>query len=241
LKDRPKTEFISGKVLGCEAFEKSVGEKQIILRLDDVQAYTWGGVTFRMIDDTLALDMPMLLGVIPAGLEEDQKMLNYLKANACNAEIALHGWDHQDDPPEFAGISEEEAYQKIVKGKEVLSQITDKPVITFIPPHNQYSSGAKEALIKTDFRVISSEGDGEFDYTASTYDSEKEILNSVSKVVERCREGLEINNRCVIMLHPQDYATDFELDEEKYALYLELLEELRKLDASFVRVEDLVN
>ncbi|MFC1727369.1 DUF2334 domain-containing protein, partial [Patescibacteria group bacterium] len=163
---------------------------------------------------------------------QDQTLIDYLKNKQCSLEIALHGWDHQNNPPEFAEISEEEAYLRLTQGKNVLEEIFDDSIITFIPPHNQYSPEAKKALENTGFKVVSSEGDRQFDYTVSTFDSEKDRLNLVSEVIKECQAGLEENNLCVVMLHPQDYATDLKLDKSKYQSYLKLLDELKGLEVS---------
>lgn len=224
----------------CEPIQTSDGENKVVLRVDDIQAFAWRETTIKMVDEALANNMPMVLGVIPAKLQEDPIMSKYLKRNHCKIEISQHGWDHQSEPPEFTNLDEDAAYQRIIKGKAILQEITDFPIVTFIPPHNTYSEGTKKALERAGFLIISSEGSGVFDYTTSTYDSSKSALNPVSEVIDQCQEGLNKNNLCVVMLHPQDYTTNDQLDEEKYKKYSELLVELKKLNVSFVQMKDVI-
>ena len=229
----------------CKPFETNIGEKNIILRVDDIQASAWREVTIRMTDDALENSMPLVLAVIPEGIEEDDKLYRYLRSQRCNIELAQHGWDHNKDTggvaPEFGSLSKEEAYKRIIEGKAVMEKLADKPPVTFIPPNNYYSAGTAQALDKAGFINISSEGDQPFDYTSATFDSTKNELISVPEILERCIEGLNEKDLCVVMLHPQDYATDGVLDEEKYEMYSELLDELKKLNVSFVTMENLSN
>ena len=224
----------------CEPIQTLSNENKVVLRVDDVQAFAWRETTMKMIDDALANNIPPVLGVIPAKLNEDVVISRYLKKNHCKIEIAQHGWNHQSDPPEFANLGEDEAYQRIIQGKSVLKEITDFSVITFIPPNNIHSEGTGKALIRAGFFIISSEGEGNFDFTTSTYDSATNRLNPISEVISQCKEGLNNKKICVVMLHPQDYTTNNKHDEEKYEMYSQLLSELNKLDASFVQMKDFV-
>ena len=224
----------------CEPIKIVSGKNQVVLRVDDIQAFTWRETAIKMIEDAFENEMLVVLGVIPAGLQDDKKIYEYLKSNYCNLEIAQHGWDHRDNPPEFVDMSEEAVYEAILKGKLVLQELTKDPIVTFIPPHNIYSKGTEIALGKASFKIISGEGEGDFDYTTSTYDFAKDELVPIPEIIGQCKDGLEKNNRCIIMLHPQDYATNGQLDEEKYKRYLDLLAELKKLDVSFVKMKDLV-
>ena len=215
-------------------------ENRIVFRVDDVQAFTWRTVTMKMVEDASLRDVPLVLGVIPSGLTEDQVTVNFLRDNRCDLEIAMHGYDHQNQPPEFSDLSFSEAEKRLLGGKEILSYLSGEEVVTFIPPHNRYSRGTEEALSSTGFKVLSAEGDNTYDYTASTYDSNKSALIPVETVVSRCQADLEKDGLCVVMLHPQDYATNLEFDPEKYQHYLSLLDQLQTLEASFVRFNDII-
>lgn len=239
LGDDSNIHYIFDWLEQCEPIQTPSNVNRVVLRVDDIQAFAWRETTLKMIDDALASNIPPVLAVIPTKLNEDPVISRYLKKNHCKIEIAQHGWNHQSDPPEFADLDENEAYQRIIEGRDVLEKITDFPIITFIPPHNIHSEGTGKALIKAGFIIISSEGEGYFDFTTSTYDSATNRLNPISEVVGQCKEGLSKKNICVVMLHPQDYTTNNEHDEEKYEMYSQLLSELNKLDASFVQMKDI--
>lgn len=229
----------------CEPIDQSFNQKKIVLRIDDIQAYGWQDIQIQMMDDALKQDVPLLLGVIPKQLKDDKELYYFLKRNSCNLEIAQHGWDHNittgGETPEFGNLTEEEAYQRIIKGKLILEKLVGGSLTTFIPPNNEYSEGTFSALNKIGFKIISSGGNEFFDYTTSTYNFDKETLTPISDVISECQEGLDKNDLCIIMIHPQDYATDGELDEVKYNNYTELLGDLKELNVSFVKLEDLSN
>lgn len=237
--------YIADLLHTCKPIKIRFSGRTVILRLDDVQALAWRDISIQMIDEALRRNMPVVLGVIPMRLERDEKMVDYLKRNECNIEIAQHGWSHNIDSnldiAEFSDLSKEEAYAKIIKGKRVLESITNRPITTFIPPNNRYSSGTVAALDETGFKVVSSEGSEYFDYTASTYNFEKQELVSVANVINDCNKSLDQKETCMIMLHPQDYTDNGVLDLEKYKNYLQLLDALEAMNVSFVKIQDFVD
>lgn len=241
--DSPNVSLYTKLFNNCEAFEQTMKENKIILRIDDIQAFAWADIQEQMIIDSIDRGIPLVLGVIPIWIEEDKKIYNYINKNNCNLEIAQHGWDHSGDvligSSEFSGLTRTEAYERIMRGKPMLEKLAGKEVITFIPPSNSFSQGTGLALRDAGFKIISAEGGGKYDFTASTYNSEKGALNPVEEVLLYCKEGLEKNNLCVIMLHPQDYASKGVLDKEKYGMFLVLLDKLIELDAMFIKMSDL--
>lgn len=234
-------ELISDLLHRCERIERQLdGSQLVVLRIDDVQAFAWHDISIRMIDEALGRNIPLALGTIPLGLEEDKEIVRYLKRNNCNLELALHGWNNRIDIPEFGSLTEAEARIKIEKGKPILERIDDEPIITFIPPNNVYSQGTAAALEKEGFKIISSEGDGPFDYTAATFDFYLNEIIAASDVIGKCREAFRDSEACIIMLHPQDYAAaDGSLDLQKYQNYIALLDLLNEEGASFVTFEDI--
>lgn len=212
----------------------AAGNKYVILRIDDIQAHSFREVSMKMINDGLDRGMTFTLGVIPLGLTDDEVIVDYLSNNSCNFEIALHGWNHRRDVPEFDGLSELAAQSKIRQGKEILERIIDESIVTFIPPNNVYSEGTFLALKKEGFSVVSSEGDSYFDYSAATYNFSTSELNPVDLVLNDCKKDMKRKDFCIIMLHPQDYTNnDGKLSQEKYAKYLKLLDELEKEQFAF--------
>ncbi len=92
----PRTTMLAfaSTFIPCDELYVSPSEHNVILRLDDVQAYGWSDVSIRMMDDAISNDMPIVAGIIPKDLAEDKKLVNFLERESCNIEFALHGYDH---------------------------------------------------------------------------------------------------------------------------------------------------
>lgn len=233
---------LSSVATRCSKIEQPKKDKKVIIRLDDIQAYALRNIQIRMINDALERNIPLSLSVIPYRLEEDKIMYSFLKKNKCNLEFAMHGWDndveHKGEIPEFGRASEEEAYERIMKGKPIIEELAGKPPKTFVPPNNEYSRATVRALARTGFSLITSEGPGPYyNYDASTYDFLNSVDNSNELVLSKCKNALNTRNLCIVMIHPQDYAKEGKLNDARYADYLALLDTLKDMDIQFETFE----
>lgn len=223
----------------CKALPKKEDWRvKAILRIDDVQGYGWSDISKRMMSDAFSYNAPVTIAAIPNKLVEDKSLTSFLNKNHCNIDIALHGWDHSENPPEFAQIDAQSASERIKNGLAVLKKITPKPISVFIPPQNLYSEAAKSELLAKGFKAISSEGETEYDYNAATFDFTTSRLKSTEEVFDECKKAFVEYGRCIIMLHPQDYANGTKMDREKYKSYLELLKTLDQSQVLFTTIAD---
>lgn len=223
----------------CEPKLNQVGDRNIILRLDDIQAHFLRDVQMKMIKDTLNRNYTIVLGVIPYRLNDDKKLVQFLKKVKCDVEIALHGYNNLE--LEFEQLGFEEAQIKINKGLDRLKEIEDN-IITFIPPNNKISIDAKRAIYSSNFKIISANArNSVYGFTTSTYDWDNYNFVSYEDVIESCSQTLDKGNNCIIMIHPQDYISNNKFNPEKYKNYIRLLEGIKELDAKVVNFRDLVN
>ena len=240
INNSPNVKLIKNTFYGCQktAQAAEMEDNVIILRLDDVQAFAWKDISMRMIDEMIKKNIPATIGVIPKNLEEDEEIANYLKKTSCDMEIAQHGWDHGrqsgNSKPEFEGVSKNTAYKRIIKGKEYLESIFDKEIVTFIPPNEVYSNGTVDALKQAEIPFLANT----HTVALANYENNVSKLNSTDKIIDSCKQGFESDNLCVVMLHPQDYATNGYLDESKYSEFTELLNRLEELNAGFMTIKD---
>jgi len=227
----------------CEPFAINLsGDRQVILRLDDVQAFAWRDVSFAIVNEATSRKIPLVLGIIPFRLQDDPATTGYIKKNVCNLEIAQHGWStdkYAHDTNETEKLNETNIYFNIMAGKSELEKISSDPVITFIPPFNVYSSKTAYALKSAKFSIISSDNGGLYDSTTLTYDYQKNESISTSKIVSSCEEAFKKSLPCIIMIHPQDFATNGKLDEKKYYAFTALLDDLQGRNVTFVRFKDI--
>ena len=222
----------------CEVIYHPVGDRNIILRVDDIQEYAWFDSQKRIIEDASKRGIPLVLGVIPSRFEEDKRIWDLIMQERCEMEIALHGFEHTSK--EFGNLSFKEADEKMKKGLKVLNDI-EPNIMTFIPPNNVYSKETELAAKYNGFHILSSRSsNNEYGYTQSTYDWTNLVLEDYKTVLLGCKNDLDNNKTCIIMIHPQDFVTDHKLDERKYEEYLNLLDSIKSLDANIINFRDLI-
>jgi hypothetical protein len=238
---KQKTAVLSAVTLHTQCQTPIYKEKPpfIILRIDDIQAYSWEDVQKTMIQDAQNMQIPVSLGVIPYDLDDDKDMIEFLNDKSCGTEIAQHGWDHGHsthnyDVGEFEHLNYHEAKERIEKGKDMLRKTLHANSKIFIPPNNIYSDATEKALYDEGFTIISSEGTEKFDYTTSSFDFVHNKVIPTDTIVSTCKKDVETKGVCIIMLHPQEYADkNTNLDPEKYKEYKKLLTELKNLNIGF--------
>ncbi len=221
----------------CRMVYNQIGDRNIVLRIDDIQANYNKDIEIKMLDELKKRNLTASLGVIPVSLFEDKEISKYLTENRCDFEIALHGYDNSDY--EFDFMVYLEAKEKLKKGLEVLNQI-EPNIITFIPPNNRLSEGAEKAVFEDSIKIISGGSwNSEYGFTISTYDWINNYLNNASYVLDNCRNTLANNKTCIIMIHPQDFTTNNKFDESKYKEFLKLLDGVKRLNANVVNFRDI--
>ena len=238
LKSIPHKENILPKPLQeCEIIPHATGSRNIVLRIDDIQAYYLTDIQKKIINDIINRGKTASLSVIPKGIESDKDMFEFMKDKKCYVEIALHGYDHSYG--EFENAEAAEVKQRIETGLNILHKIT-KEVVTFVPPNNLITENEEKVLMEEGFKIISAgHWNSKFGFTQTTYDWVENKLNSAEQVLEGCKKDLEEDSSCIIMIHPQDYATNNQIDEKKYAEFVNLLNGIDMLNAKVVTFSDL--
>lgn len=229
----------------CESTPIATTSKMALIRLDDVQAFAWAQVSTRLMDDARERGIPLVLGVIPHGIEDDRTMYEYLRQHRCFHEIAQHGWDHgmetQGEVPEFRDAGYDEAHADITRGRRILETLARERLTAFIPPNNEMSPDAYRAVEEAGIPVVSSAGVGRFDFHATTFDYRDDVITSAPEVLSDCAARTEAHDLCVVMVHPQDFTTAGGIDEAKYRIYLDVLDGLAREGYTFVRFRDLID
>jgi hypothetical protein len=227
------------------------GVKCYILRLDDVQTPAWNNISMQIIDDTLKRNLSITIAVIPSRNQYDSPgIIKYIKDNRNNSrlEIAQHGYKHTYY--EYKDLSKLETNESIMSGLRYLYCDYGVVPITFIPPNNQLNkenNTTSDVLYDIGFRMLSTtEGlheEGKLtdagQVSATAYNNK---LLSQEEILEYCTENLKAQNVSVIMMHPQDFASEdrVSLDPDKYQVYLDLLDNLSKTNATSITFRDLL-
>lgn len=224
-------------------------ERTIILRLDDVQGFARNNISINLTDTILRNDMSVTLGVVPGlDIDKDAVIKNYLVSKSTNprVEIAQHGYTHQEH---YGQMNEKEAYRITKLGRQKMISILGVSPVTFIPPYLEYNVDTLKAIKKLDFKIISPEEEYRIDkkilivgYNVFTKSELSSELNPVDNIVNGCNGYLNMRNLCVVLIHPQDYASSdgVNMDSVKYNEFVKLLNGLKTLNARSVRFKDLL-
>ncbi len=217
--------------------------KVAILRVDDIQAYSWSETSLHIMNDAAARNIPLNIGLIPFRISTDRAVVNALRTYSCLHEVALHGYDHgysiNHAGAEFASYNQVDASARIAMGLAELAQIELPRPTTWIPPRNQHSAGTIAAVKDHNFTVLSAEGDNEFDYDTSVTDYSFGSLVAVEDIVSVCNDTLAKESECVIMIHPQDFVDGPDHDDDLYQThYIALLDTLISDGYSFTTFQD---
>ncbi len=127
-------------------------------------------------------------------------------------EVALHGLSHEDLSPddpailsEFEAVDAAEQLRRIREGKQVLTELLDCRMTTFIPPFNTYDVNTVSALEQTGFTFFSADTRG----VPPAQSSLKFIpqtchFNETRAAVESARAAGRPGALIVTIFHPQD-------------------------------------
>lgn len=225
-------------------------EKVIILRMDDVQGYSWRDLSINLTDTVLANNMSVTLGIIPdRAFDSDSTLRHYLieKSIDNRIEIAQHGFKHNIN--EFLSLNESEAHDSILSGMDTIINLLKVKPVTFIPPYNTYNNNTTIALSKMNFSIISGERDdygymnnvASLGFNTKTKNSTDNELIPVHTILDECNKSLQEKNICVIMIHPQDYSdSNGKMNNTKYMEFVKMLNGLKSLGATSITFKDLV-
>ncbi len=233
----------------CKPINIPNSDKYVILRLDDVQAYGWTDISIKMMHDALQRDQTIVAGVIPINIKSDKRIVDFFKKYDCNVEIAIHGYDHNIGENsdyttgEFAFLNEEEAKERLVLAKNELHKISAQKPVTFIPPNNQLSEGARDAIQNEILPIISSEGKNYFDYNASTWNFVTKSFIGADEVIANCENSFnQGDNLCIIMLHPQDFSnSDLSINEDHYNEFIKILDYIESNNIPAITFKEIAN
>lgn len=203
-------------------------EPTIILRLDDVRAYS--NISQKVIDTFLSKNLSVTLGVIPKDLEKDRTIVNYLISIKNNSlvEIAQHGFYHNKSD---INITKEEA----ILGHSKIQKVLGVFPVTYIPPYNKVSNVSNLMI----FKIISGSDDNliegnivEIGQTIGVYDYQENYTIPIETIIDQCKKAIFQKNVCVITFHPQEFNDLIKLNQ--------VLDEIAKINASFKNFKDIV-
>ena len=193
----------------------------VAFRFDDVQDYWLNDVQIEFMQVFADKKIPLTAGIIADAFGDDVKMLEFIKQNQNNFEIASHGIGNTP----FTEFTKEEQDVKLKQSVTSIEQSLNITPKTFIPPQNRFNEETKQVLLNNGFTHISASilhGDSppfplkdaelyrfpEIS-TTGTFDPEEYAFVGLSheETFSQTIEGLEKYGFAVIVSHPQEFST----------------------------------
>ncbi len=220
-----------------------IPEPTIILRLDDARTYS--EPTKIVVNELLKENVTVTLGIIPRHLEDDEEFAAYIKSikDDPRVEIAQHGVTHTESDRE---LNESE----ILTGYNKIQSVLGVRPVTYSAPFNDLDRSSVDVLSKY-FKGITGEWgvlkEGEIaqlGHTVSNYAISQDENRTVQEVIDRCDDSLSRTNYCVVLIHPQEFATNMsnatEISEEQMEELRTMIRGLKDLNATFKNFKDVI-
>ena len=170
--------------------------------------FTSAVIPFVEIQDSVSGELVLR----PLSIEKSGILIDAI--NTGIIEIAQHGYNHKNNRhdrrySEFAGLSYDDQYSRIKKGKDYLEQLLGIKIKSFVPPYNMYDKTTVKVLDELDFEVVS----GDI-LLGETYPGSglKVIPNTTTlyqfkKAIESAFKSPEKDPLVVCMIHDYDFAS----------------------------------
>lgn len=136
----------------------------VVFRNDDIQEFRGTKLDFELFRLFQDNNIPQTYALVPfkVNFAKNRDLMKILKEHLSLglAEIALHGYAHQDLGrdrlhTEFLGRPIDEQRQKISQGKAHLEQVLHTEILTFIPPFNSYDVDTIKACRENGIEIFS--------------------------------------------------------------------------------------
>ena len=219
----------------------------VVFRFDDYRIVS-DSLQFEVIKTFERNRIPISIGVIPFDETGQLVCSDTLGIDYCIdlqnrglLEVCLHGYSHSrlTIGGEFGGLPRKQQELRLIKAKKSLEQLFRSPIVTFIPPWNNYDKETLSILDSLGFRVISSSmTDGQdfsninlfyFPSTLGTDNAFDSFSQSLSK--NHQRDGI-----IILMFHHYDF-DHFSISDLDH-----LLKHINEMkDVTCLRFCDLVN
>jgi len=242
-------DMIPSEICNCVAF-----------RMDDIQNYWLLESQLEVLQTFREYNVPVTIGVIGNGFEEDivRYVKNVTNSENSNIEIANHSWTHEN----FSLLDKDHQNQLIKITNEKIFNETGFWPKTFYPPYGEINNSTLHVLRAHNFTTISStfgsspppyplviSGIEHFPATALTagYIDETKMFQGLSYIetLSDIQNSQEKFGFSVVALHPQEFSMVENgtyvdrVNQDQIQELILLIEEIQKLELKTVFVSQI--
>jgi peptidoglycan/xylan/chitin deacetylase (PgdA/CDA1 family) len=193
----------------------------VVFRMDDVQDYWVKAGHLAAMNEFVARNQSLTLGVIMNSIGNDSEIINKVKQGKDSGlfELAVHGWNHTD----YTQLSEAEQRNSLYDSNRKMITLFGNSSEIFIPPYNAFNDDTINAMKQADMKILNG-NESAFDqlelkgnnnesgisYIPSTiafkdyYDGQY-LQNSNQNIFNNVTQSISAYGYAVIFFHPQDF------------------------------------
>lgn len=210
----------------------------LVMRVDDIQDYTFREAQIFLLNESIINRVPLSLAIIPGVFGEDREIVEMVKlAVSLGSEVTAHGWIHED----LATFSVEEQAALLLQARTRIEDILGYDTRVLVPPMFSFNNDTISAMQEAGYNIISSHVDisepgllskvislpGTVDLSDYSHNGTWN-MKSVDSVKAEISSNVQKYGFAVIVTHPQEFLNDGELNQVNTELYRALLNTLKE-------------
>jgi hypothetical protein len=199
----------------------------VVFRMDDIQDYWVRAGQLATMNQFLAKNQSVTLGIIMNAVGNDSEIVNKIKQGKDSGlfELGVHGWNHTD----YRKLSEQEQTNSMYDSNTKMTALFGNASEIFFPPFDAFNDGTINAMKQAGMKILGGNRSS-FDqldlqgnnnnqsqtlssnifYIPSTisfkdYYGDEYIRNSVQSIFNNATQSVNAYGYAVIVIQPQDF------------------------------------
>ena len=125
----------------------------VVFRMDDIQDYWIRSAQLAIMNQSLAKNQSLTLGIIMNALGNDSEIVNKIKQGNNSSgpfELAVHGWNHTN----YINLTEDEQRISLEDAHNKMINLFGNASEIFIPPYDAFNNDTLNAMRQVDMKII---------------------------------------------------------------------------------------
>jgi peptidoglycan/xylan/chitin deacetylase (PgdA/CDA1 family) len=125
----------------------------VVFRMDDIQDYWIRSAQLAIMNQSLAKNQSLTLGIIMNALGNDSEIVNKIKQGNSSSgpfELAVHGWNHTN----YINLTEDEQRISLEDAHNKMINLFGNASEIFIPPYDAFNNDTLNAMRQVDMKII---------------------------------------------------------------------------------------
>jgi peptidoglycan/xylan/chitin deacetylase (PgdA/CDA1 family) len=125
----------------------------VVFRMDDIQDYWIRSAQLAIMNQSLAKNQSLTLGIIMNAIGNDSEIVNKIKQGNNSSgpfELAVHGWNHTN----YINLTEDEQRISLEDAHNKMINLFGNASEIFVPPYDAFNNDTLNAMRQVDMKII---------------------------------------------------------------------------------------